>query len=75
MFLNQLQIDKTTMKGEPSQTSLVNILQIMDLMTNDLADKASSVELTREQVIELVDKRKLSEWNLDTAKKIIINGT
>lgn len=48
----------------------------MEGMSDELAESVKPEEdgVTKEQVKEVIDRRQLVEWNLETAKKIIKNG-
>lgn len=76
MFLNQLLTLKGAVRGEATQTCLRNILNVMEGMSDELAESVKPEEdgVTKEQVKEVIDRRQLVEWNLETAKKIIKNG-
>lgn len=56
------------------QQSLANILDMMSLKCEEMINSVisdESLSITREDVIKLIDTRKIYDWNPETIKKLI----
>jgi cob(I)alamin adenosyltransferase len=76
LFINRKQAIKPEVRGEATQRCLHSIINVMESMNDELAERANPETdgITKEQVNVIIDSRELVEWSLETAKKIIKKG-
>lgn len=76
VFLNQLVPNKEAQRKDVQQQSLANILEMMSLKCEETINSVLSdvsQTITREDVIKLIDTRKIFDWNPETIKKLVNN--
>lgn len=66
MFLNQLKPNKFAYKGESVQQSLINVITLIEDMTNDLYKQAEDLGIDKKLVEQMINSHKLFEWNINT---------
>ena len=78
MFLNRLQPNKQAVRSDVHQQTLLNIYDMVDILTNEMIAEVVSADppegadkYTEQDVKKLIEEKKVHDWNPETVKKIL----